>query len=64
MCIRDRLPFPLAVRASLFSRIPGREIDGALGIQERRAEAARRCAARAAGAGDATDAAEDGCETE
>eukprot|EP00969_Alexandrium_andersonii_P273095 12071418-Alexandrium_andersonii.AAC.1 len=41
------LPFPLAVRASLFNRTPSRDVDGALGAQERRAEAARRYAARA-----------------
>eukprot|EP00969_Alexandrium_andersonii_P170675 7545633-Alexandrium_andersonii.AAC.1 len=55
------LPFPLAVRASLFNRTPGRDVDVALWVHDRRVEAARRYVARVGGAEDATaDAAEDG----
>eukprot|EP00969_Alexandrium_andersonii_P150465 6653744-Alexandrium_andersonii.AAC.1 len=34
-------PFPIAARASLFNRTPNRDVDGALGVHERRVEAAR-----------------------
>eukprot|EP00969_Alexandrium_andersonii_P348547 15412096-Alexandrium_andersonii.AAC.1 len=57
-------PFPIAVRASLFNRTPNRDVDGALGVHERRVEAARRCAAAARGLEGDDDAAEDGRERE
>eukprot|EP00969_Alexandrium_andersonii_P341981 15116602-Alexandrium_andersonii.AAC.1 len=44
------LPSPAALRASLFDHVPNRDVDVALGIHERRVEAARQYAARAAGA--------------
>eukprot|EP00969_Alexandrium_andersonii_P277041 12245940-Alexandrium_andersonii.AAC.1 len=34
------LPFPPAVRPGLFGQVPNREVDAALGVQERRVEAA------------------------
>eukprot|EP00969_Alexandrium_andersonii_P323601 14297794-Alexandrium_andersonii.AAC.1 len=54
------LPFPLAARASLFNRTSGRDVDMALGVHDRRVEAARRYAARVTGADETTEAAEDG----
>eukprot|EP00969_Alexandrium_andersonii_P053043 2330557-Alexandrium_andersonii.AAC.1 len=62
------LPFPRTVRASLFNRTASRDMDVALGRQERRAEAARLYAARARELGEGgelgghDEAAEDGRE--
>eukprot|EP00969_Alexandrium_andersonii_P275673 12183206-Alexandrium_andersonii.AAC.1 len=57
-------PLPIAVRASLFNRTPNREVDGALGVHERRVEAARHYASRARTGDGGDEAAEDGRELE